>query len=230
MQSLVSKAYRLKDINQREPTMKQFKDQTEEERDHSRIDKFLKRKAAAEAKGKTYKPRSTGNIERLIKEYPERFKGVIQEQPEPITSKEVEELREQLAIQAISLDHQTRLAAKQGETIRGLVKEGNHHKGVINQHGSRLISHSQAITSETREFIKEQTKTIDKQASQIRYFQKIVDSTGKGDLEKELIQLRRDNIKLREDKLKESNRTTKEIGSLRARVNYYTKQEKLNSK
>ena len=208
---------------------KQPKDMTQVEKDEFDIHRFYQRKNKAEAVGKVYKPRFTGNIKRLLEQYPEEFpEYAVNDNPViiPVTNKEVEELREQLAIQEVRLEHQTRLSASQGERIRGLVKEGNHHKYIINKDGRREVNHSKDIREESRVFIQEQRKTIDKQASQIRYFKKMADSTGREDLEKELIKLRKELVKERADR----TRTSNENGSLRARVNYYTKQEKLNSK
>ena len=58
---------------------KQQKDMTPGELDEFKIHRLLKRKADTEAKGKTYKPRMTGDIPRLIKEYPDSFKWMAAE-------------------------------------------------------------------------------------------------------------------------------------------------------
>ena len=73
---------------------KQFKDMNAAERDDFKIVRFLKRKAKAEAAGKVYKPRLTGNMKRLMDDYPERF--TVIDTPPSVDSDEVIRLKAEL--------------------------------------------------------------------------------------------------------------------------------------
>ena len=101
-------------------SFKQPADRTPAEQDEYDIHRFYQRKEKAEAAGKTYKPRFTGNIQRLLEQYPERFAGYGKDKPviKQVTNKEVEELKAQLAASQASLGYQTRLTASQGEQLR----------------------------------------------------------------------------------------------------------------
>ena len=101
-------------------SFKQPADRTPAEQDEYDIHRFYQRKEKAEAAGKTYKPRFTGNIQRLLEQYPERFAGYGKDKPviKQVTNKEVEELKAQLAASQASLGYQTRLTENQGEQLR----------------------------------------------------------------------------------------------------------------
>ena len=64
--------------------MTQFADMTEVEKDQFRIDRVIKRRDKAHRSLKTYVLKRTGHIPRLIREYPEQFKWVKEENPESV--------------------------------------------------------------------------------------------------------------------------------------------------
>ena len=94
--------------------MKQFKDMNQEEKDERSIKEMFKRKDAAEAKGKTYKPRMTGNMERLMAEQPEHFAWMTQDNVAAKTVKKVE---------VDKGEHSLRVAKEFAEYQQGLLKK-----------------------------------------------------------------------------------------------------------
>ena len=120
--SLVSQASRLADINQREPTMKQFKDMNQAERDQFAIKRMMERKAKAESKGKTYKPRMTGDMPRLIKEYPSQFTWMTSNNVITQSVDHAELLKVQHSLDTANqmVKHQQGLLSSQGDTIKQL--------------------------------------------------------------------------------------------------------------
>ena len=92
--------------------MKQFKDMNQAEKDERSIKEMFKRKEAAEAKGKTYKPRMTGNMERLMEEQPEHFAWMTQDNVATKTVKKVE---------VDKVEHSLRVAKEFAEYQQGLL-------------------------------------------------------------------------------------------------------------
>ena len=121
--------------------MKQFKDMNQEEKDERAIHRMMQRKDKAEAKGKVYKPRMTGEMPRLIKEYPEQFTWMTGENVIAKTVDQVEVVKVNHSLGAANefAEYQQGLLLQVGDENRKFKKELEWIRNTRNEHSDAGI-------------------------------------------------------------------------------------------
>ena len=166
--------------------MKQFKDMNQAERDQFAISRMMQRKDKAEAKGKTYKPRMTGEMPRLIEQYPEQFTWMTGEN---VIAKTVDQ------VEVVKVNHSLSSANEFAEYQQSLLlKIGDDNRRMkallVNGSDDYIRAMEQRHMSEVQRLKRQLKLSEDRAASRLKIINEGYQQ--KDDLRKEIADLKRE--------------------------------------